>query len=113
MVLFPLAETSTGFIPLLFRQGLCKLKGEGRNEQAREAALYLLAPILANVSLKIQFLSLNQLLSPSRAILSSLLSMSVEGTSASAAGPHKSYSPQRAAVVGTGMQTESARRGGS
>lgn len=73
-------------------------------------ARYLLAPILANVSLKIQFLSLNQLLS--RAILFSLLSMKVEGTSASATGPHKTHSPRRAAVVRTEMQTESARRGG-
>lgn len=56
----------------------------------REAPLYLLAAILANVSLKLQFLSLSQFLSPSRAILFSLLSMNEEGTSASATGPHKS-----------------------
>lgn len=51
--LFPLVEISAGSIPLSFRPGLCKLKGEGRNEQVRDAALHLLAPILANVSLRI------------------------------------------------------------
>lgn len=53
VILFPLAEISAGSIPLLFRLGLHKLEGEDRNGQVREAALCLLAPILANVSLKI------------------------------------------------------------